>query len=122
MESRFESFRASADENAEVDVAGDWSYVASMPQGDIQGDLLIQGSNGAYTGTLTTDNGSYDLRDITVSGNVFRFMFDVESNGQDLVFESDVIVEEGMYKGKLNVKESGSSNPLASFDLYGIKK
>jgi len=120
--SRFESFRATADENAKVEVVGDWTYVASMPQGETKGVLVIGGEDGAYSGTLTTDNGQYELRDISVSGNVMKFMFDVDSDGQSLEFESDVIIKDDRYKGKLNVMMAGSTAPVASFEIYGMKK
>jgi len=93
-----------------------------MPQGETKGVLVIGGEDGAYSGTLTTDNGQYELRDISVSGNVMKFMFDVDSDGQSLEFESDVIIKDDRYKGKLNVMMAGSTAPVASFEIYGMKK
>ncbi|MEJ2005084.1 MAG: hypothetical protein P8X57_09010, partial [Cyclobacteriaceae bacterium] len=115
-------FRATADPDASVEIVGTWSFTADMSDGETNGTLVLEGSDGAYTGSLTTDNGLYELRDITLSGNVLKFLFDVEADGQNLVFKSDVIVEGGRYKGRLHVSTSESSSPLASFDLYGAAK
>ncbi len=122
MGSRFESFRAAADENAVVDAAGSWSFIAEMDQENTEGSLTLNDDGDSFSGSLQTNMGYYELRDISVSGNVLRFNFDVDNDGQKLIFGADVIIDGNRYKGKLNVFLPNSPQAVASFDMYGMKK
>ncbi len=116
MMSKFDSFRATADANANVEIAGTWSFVADTPQGETKGELIFDGKKGKYKGTLSTDMGSYELSDISLEGNVLKFTFAVDGGGQTIMINSEAIVDGDRYKGQMNIQSMGA------YDIVGMKK
>ena len=75
---------SSSDSVGTVNPAGTWSITIYSPDGDVQGAIVIGGSDGNWTGTLTNDMmvGAADLEDIEVVGSSLSFLVHVDAVGE----------------------------------------
>ncbi|GHE71610.1 amidohydrolase [Roseivirga thermotolerans] len=67
-------------------LAGSWSYTLETPQGDQGGKMVISRENGAYSGYLTSDDGSPDntMNNISYRNNELAFDFTIDAGGQSV--------------------------------------
>ena len=67
-------------------LAGSWSYTLETPQGDQGGKMVISRENGAYSGYLTSDDGSPDntMNNISYRNNELPFDFTIDAGGQSV--------------------------------------
>ncbi len=76
--------RSASDSAAVVNPTGTWSITVSSPDGDVHGTMVLRGSDGNWSGTLTTNmmDGTADLHDIEIEGTSISFQFHVDSVGE----------------------------------------
>ncbi|WP_420386497.1 amidohydrolase family protein [Roseivirga sp.] len=67
-------------------IVGTWSYVLETPQGEQGGKMIIRRENGAYSGTLTSEDGSpdNDMNNINFRDGELAFDFTVDAGGQSV--------------------------------------
>lgn len=67
-------------------VVGTWSYVMETPQGEQGGKMIIKRENGAYTGTLTSNDGAPDntMNNVNFRDGELAFDFSVDAGGQSI--------------------------------------
>ena len=67
-------------------IVGTWSYVMETPQGEQGGKMIIKRENGAYTGTLTSEDGSPDnvMNNVNFRDGELAFDFSVDAGGQSV--------------------------------------
>ena len=91
---------------------GTWDYeVTDTPNGDYDGQLVIEKDGKSYKGKMVAEGGSQDLRDLKIEGD--NISFKIYAEGFDC---SISLTREGnSLKGK--VKVDGETYPMT-----GIKK
>ncbi len=116
--SRFDAFRKGADAGAKVTVAGDWDYVTDTPNGETKGVLHLSENGGEYTGTISMEllGGEFPLKNIEVEGNMVKFEFDVNVQGNRFNLSTDLIMINDEFMGKLTIPSMGD------FDMSGQRK
>lgn len=67
-------------------IVGSWSYVMETPQGEQAGKMIIRRENGAYSGTLTSEDGSPDnaMNNVNFRDGELAFDFTVDAGGQSI--------------------------------------
>lgn len=67
-------------------IVGTWSYVLETPQGEQGGKMIIRRENGAYAGTLTSEDGSPDnaMNNVNFRDGELAFDFTVDAGGQSV--------------------------------------
>ena len=67
-------------------VVGTWTYVMETPQGEQGGKMIIKRENGAYTGTLTSNDGAPDntMNNVNFRDGELAFDFSVDAGGQSI--------------------------------------
>ncbi|UII32432.1 amidohydrolase family protein [Fulvivirga ulvae] len=93
-----------------VRVTGKWTYNTETPQGVHTGDIVINGEEGDYSGTIssTISGDTNDLSNISVDGDQLSFSFTVVIEGNAVLVEVIVTVEEGSFEGTMTAGDYGS--------------
>ena len=95
-------------------LVGTWSYSLNTPGGEQGGKMIIRMENGAYAGTLTSDDGSpdNDMRNISFREGTLAFDFGIDAGGQSV----DVVVT-GTVDGKSYEATATASVGGQSFEM-----
>jgi imidazolonepropionase-like amidohydrolase len=96
------------DANVKVEVLGKWSYLAEIPGRETEGTLIIEGEPGSYSGRLERENGSVELQQVTVDGNILSFSYSVSGGGRTYDIEVEVEIEGDTFEGTYSVGTFGS--------------
>lgn len=99
-------------------ILGSWSFSFTTPGGDQAGKMIIKKEEGAYTGVLTSDDGSpdNDMNDISFRDGTLSFSFAIDAGGQSV----DIVVE-GTVEGKNYTAEASVAAFNVSFELTATK-
>jgi hypothetical protein len=99
-------------------ILGTWSFSFTTPGGEQSGKMIIKSESGAYTGVLTSDDGSpdNDMNDISYRDGQLSFSFMIDAGGQSVE-----IVVEGAVEGKNYTAEATVSAFNVSFELTATK-
>ncbi|WP_185152740.1 M1 family metallopeptidase [Fulvivirga aurantia] len=103
--SKFDAFKKDMD--AKVDAVGTWAYTAETPQGNTTGTVTIDKKKNDYSGTMVGANGTYELQEVTVKGNVLSFKFRVDAGG-GIDITSEVIIQEDEFNGEMKLGSYGT--------------
>lgn len=99
-------------------ILGSWSFNFSTPGGEQAGKMIIKKEEGAYTGIMTSDDGSPDneMNDITFTDGQLSFNFAIDAGGQSVE-----IVVEGSVEGKNYAAQATVEAFNVSFELTATK-
>ncbi len=99
-------------------ILGTWSFSFTTPGGEQAGKMIIKMEDGAYSGVLTSDDGSpdNDMNDISYRDNELSFSFSIDAGGQSV----DIVVE-GTVEGKNYTAEASVAAFNVSFELTATK-
>lgn len=87
--------------------AGTWTYaITGTPEGDFNGEMVLESSGSGYSGQLNSSDGTIDLENISLegqdmSGSFYTFGYDADLKG---TFEGD------NFKGTVSI--AGYSFPV----------
>ena len=106
----------SGDEDGEVNPAGTWAYEISTPDRDRTGTLIVEGSPGDLTGTITGPDGEEQpVEDLRLDGSTLSFEFDAGEFG---TLSVSATISGDELEGSVNVPEYGTF-PLEGTRLSG---
>lgn len=99
-------------------ILGTWSFSFTTPGGEQAGKMIIKMEDGAYSGVLTSDDGSpdNDMNDISYRDGQLSFSFSIDAGGQSV----DIVVE-GDVEGKNYTAEASVAAFNVSFELTATK-
>lgn len=97
--------RPAAAEGGPANPLGTWEYAVTTPDGTYDGTITISGAPGAYTGTITSAIGTYDLASVALSGTSLTFRFDTEQVG---TVDADLTVRGSELSGTMTIGTQGS--------------
>ena len=99
-------------------IVGSWTYTMNTPGEPQSGKMVIKTENGAYTGYLTSSDGSPDniMNNINFRDGELTFNFTVDAGGQSV----DIIVE-GLVSGKTYEAEARVDAFNVSLELTATK-
>ena len=81
-------------------VVGTWNYtISDTPYGDVAGVMNIAKAGDGYAGTLTTDEGTLELKNVKISDSKLTCTFTAQ--GYDL--DMDGTFEGDSFKGEVGV-------------------
>ncbi len=79
---------------------GRWDYVMDTPQGTFNGWIILNQGENEVTGTINSDMGSTELRDLKIENNIlsanfYAFDTDMDITGEftEEVFNAKIIVQ-----------------------------
>ncbi|MEM7655484.1 MAG: hypothetical protein AAF399_05090 [Bacteroidota bacterium] len=87
--------------------AGTWVYsITGTPEGDFEGEMVLESDGSGYTGKLNSSQGSIDLKDVQVDGPSLSTSFNTFGYDADMegAFEGD------NFKGTVSI--AGYSFPV----------
>lgn len=96
---------------AAADLAGTWNLTAHAPNRDIKLDLVLKQTGGKWTGSLSSERGSVDLEEISVTGDELNSKFAVGPNSYTL----KLAASGGALKG------SASSSDGVTVNVDGVR-
>lgn len=101
-----------ADPEAAANAPGTWSYTSETSMGTITGVIKIQERDGQLSGTITSSMSeeTYDLQDLTISGNNMSFNYTVNMGGQSIDVNTVVNLEGNTFEGTISA--AGTSFPV----------
>lgn len=93
-----------------VKVVGKWTYSTETPQGVHTGDIVINGEEGDYSGTIssTASGDTNDLSDISVDRDQLSFSFTEVIEGNAVLIDVLVTVDEDTFEGTMTAGDYGS--------------
>lgn len=99
-------------------IIGSWSFSFTTPGGEQTGKMIIKKEEGAYTGVLTSDDGSpdNDMNDVNYRDGELSFSFSIDAGGQSV----DIVVE-GSVEGKNYNAEASVAAFNVTFELTATK-
>lgn len=94
----------------EINVAGKWSYTTETPQGVNTGDIIITGTPGDYSGTISISltGDTNNLSNILVDGDQLSFSFTVVIDGDTLTVEVTATIDGDTFEGTMTAGEGGT--------------
>ncbi len=96
--------------DAGVKVAGKWSYTVESPQGANGGQMVIKGTDGNYSGTITSDRtgNTSAMDELGVDGNSVSFSYQVSNGGRSFKVSVSAKINGDSMEGTMSVGEFGS--------------
>lgn len=101
-------------EDGKVMIEGNWEYTSESPAGSSGGILAINKDGSDYSGTITYDDPSGSgkatspIKNVVLEGSNLSFSFDVTASGMEILVQVSGEVDEGNFKGTMDVGEFGS--------------
>jgi imidazolonepropionase-like amidohydrolase len=102
--------KSKGDSDAAVNIVGTWSYMANIPGRETEGEIIIKGEPGDYSGTISSSQGpgALDIENVEVDGNTLSFTYSVDMGGQSLPISIEVDIDGDSFEGELTAGEFGS--------------
>ncbi|NJN42521.1 MAG: amidohydrolase family protein [Flammeovirgaceae bacterium] len=96
--------------DGKVDIAGSWAYTAETPNGSNTGTMVIKGSAGNFSGTITSSmgNSTADLKSISLDGDNLTVTYDVTMGSNSFPIEFTVVVAGDSFEGSMTAGRFGS--------------
>ncbi len=115
---KFDAFKAKADEAASANAEGSWKYTTDTPDGATGGVINISRDGDGYKGKITLEmtGGEYSLKDIQLNGNQLSFGFNLSVQGQSFDITQNLIIVEDEFVGTMNIPGYGE------FDMSGTRE
>lgn len=104
-----EKSTAKKDPTAKINPVGTWKYSTESPQGKNEGNIVIKGGEGNWSGTMSFSfNGeTADLADIKLDGNELSFNVTLNIQGNSLTMRAVTIIKENTMTGELDTQRFG---------------
>lgn len=102
--------KSAGGEGGTVNAAGTWSYVASIPGRETEGEIVITGGPGNYEGTISNNQGggTLDIENVEMDGSTLSFSYSVDMGGQSLPISIEVEIDGDTFDGELTAGNFGS--------------
>jgi hypothetical protein len=84
--------------------------MANIPGRETEGEIIIKGEPGDYSGTISSSQGpgALDIENVEVDGNTLSFTYSVDMGGQSLPISIEVDIDGDSFEGELTAGEFGS--------------
>jgi imidazolonepropionase-like amidohydrolase len=102
---------------AKVEAQGNWSYSTETPQGTNTGKIKLKNTDGALTGSITSNmsDKETEIKNVTLDGNKLSFTFDFQMGSNTMAIEVNLTIDGTSFDGSMNVGSYGS------FPMKGTK-
>lgn len=109
--------KKSGDSGEAVDPKGTWSYSSETPQGERTGTIVIKGTPGNYSGTMTLsfNESTNEMQDLEVDGSTVTFSINIEGGGRQMTMEISLEIDGDTFEGSMSM-------PFGSFPMEGTKE
>ncbi len=94
---------------ADVDVSGTWDATVSSPDGDVSVKIIFKASGEELTGTFSSEFGSAEIYDGSISGNQIEFSVKLSVGGQEFEMVFTGQVEGNTIDGTVDLGVMGSA-------------
>src|SRR5205085_5813471 len=94
-------------------LTGTWTYTIDIPDQKKEGTFKFVDEGGVLSGTITSKDitsGNNELESIVLDGNSAAFTFDFEIEGQLVVIEFNLKLNEEAFDGSVTIADVGTFN------------
>ena len=78
---------------AQTDVTGTWNMTFDTDQGSTSATLTLQQDGESFSGSLGSDQGTFEFEGGTITGNKLAWMIEIDAGGQFIEITMDGTVD-----------------------------